>query len=382
MAVVRRDLPYDVVEGARRRIVNAFSNGVPVYLSMSGGKDSIVLSHLVYSLVREGRIDPSLLRVIFFDEEAIYGEVERIVLDWRRRFRSIGAGFDWYCIEVRHFNCFNRLENDESFICWDSTKRDVWVRPMPSFAITDHPVLRRRLDTYQEFSRRVFRDGVEMVGTRVAESVQRLAGFAASKRRADQGLFQPIFDWKDTDVWQYIADHDLDFPETYLHLYQIGHSRREMRLSQFFSIDTAKSLVRMSEHDPGLMDRIIAREPNAYLAALYWDTEMFRSAGQDEVKAGGKAHSPGTAQDDGPDGSGVDWKARALAQMYSPEARRFGNYRDMVSRARSLLRYEKFMTEAHWRTLYGAFVAGDPKNRTMRGLYTAVRTNHAKEAMK
>src|SRR5690606_39433371 len=111
MVVARRDLPYDVVEGARRRIINAFSNGVRVYSSLSGGKDSIVLAHLVYSLAREGRIDPSLLQVNFFDEEAIYGEVERIVRDWRRRFLSVGAKFNWYCIEIKHFNCFNRLEN-------------------------------------------------------------------------------------------------------------------------------------------------------------------------------------------------------------------------------------------------------------------------------
>lgn len=31
----------------------------------------------------------------------------------------------------------------------------------------------------------------------------------------------------------------------------------------------------MNEYYPDLMERIIRREPNAYLAALYWDSEMF-----------------------------------------------------------------------------------------------------------
>ena len=48
-----------------------------------------------------------------------------------------------------------------------------------------------------------------------------------------------------------------------------------MRVSQFFSIDTAKSLVKMNEYYPDLMERIVRREPNAYLASLYWDSEMF-----------------------------------------------------------------------------------------------------------
>ena len=31
----------------------------------------------------------------------------------------------------------------------------------------------------------------------------------------------------------------------------------------------------MNEYYPDLMERVIRREPNAYLAALYWDSEMF-----------------------------------------------------------------------------------------------------------
>ena len=48
-----------------------------------------------------------------------------------------------------------------------------------------------------------------------------------------------------------------------------------MRVSQFFSIDTARSLVKLNEYYPDLMERIIRREPNSYLAALHWNSEMF-----------------------------------------------------------------------------------------------------------
>ena len=74
MAVKRVRSDMDVVTAAQQRIKNVFSNGVPVYLSFSGGKDSIVLADLTYKLIQAGEIDPSLLTVLFVDEEAIYDQ--------------------------------------------------------------------------------------------------------------------------------------------------------------------------------------------------------------------------------------------------------------------------------------------------------------------
>ena len=61
-------------------------------------------------------------------------------------------------------------------------------------------------------------------------------------------------------------------------LYQhiLMHSQLRLRISQFFSIDTAGSLTQMCEFYSELFDKICKREPNAYMAMLYYDTEMFR----------------------------------------------------------------------------------------------------------
>lgn len=362
MVVKRRVLPYDVLEAAHGRISRAFDNGVRVYLSLSGGKDSIVLADLVYRALREGRADPALLTVVFVDEEAIFDGVERIVRDWRRKFIAAGAEFRWYCIEVKHFNCFNRLTNDESFICWDSTKRDVWVRKMPSFAITDHPDLRRREESYQSFLPRIMRDGIRVAGVRSYESIQRLNAFQQNYTRPEDVLFQPIFDWRDTDIWRYIEERDLDFPETYMHLYQTGSSRRQMRISQFFSIDTARSLVKMDEYEPGLMERIIRREPNAYLAALYWDTELFRSAG---------GSGAGGGRDD--DGAPRDYRALTFAALGNPEYRQDpGRAKDLRKIRTAIFRNSTAMEQSHWKLAYEIIEAGDPKDRSYRALLAAI----------
>lgn len=369
-------LPYSVVEAARRRIINAFGNGVPVHFSISGGKDSIVIAHLTHTLIREGRIDPAQLIVDFIDEEAIFGEVERLVRHWRRVFLDDGAAFRWYCIEVKHFNCFNQLTNDESFICWDSTKRDVWCRPMPSFAITDHPMLRRRQENYQSFLTRIQSGGISMGGLRTAESLQRASTFRQRFENAKVRLLAPLYDWRDTDVWRFIREEGLDFPETYLHLYQTGSSARQMRISQFFSIDTARSLVKMEEYEPGLMAKISAREPNAYLAALYWDTEMFRSSGG-SGEAGGSSPAAGNGEGEAEEPPpSRDWKAETMRRLESSQQKSTAEGLRLRRLVRSwIVRRGQYMEERDWRTAYNILVGGDPKNRTLRALISAVEKN-------
>ena len=149
MAVKRCPASIDVVEAAKIRLRNVFRNGLPVYMSFSGGKDSLCLAQLVMRLIQAGEINPSQLTVQFIDEEAIFPCIEETVREWRRKFLLVGAKFEWFCLEVKHYSCFNELSNDESFICWDREKQDVWIRRPPPFAIRSHPLLRPSIDAYQ-----------------------------------------------------------------------------------------------------------------------------------------------------------------------------------------------------------------------------------------
>ena len=135
--MITRELEVNVVEAAERRIVDAFEKNKLVSLSFSGGKDSISLSHMVVTTMQKYNIPFNRLMVVFFDEEAIYPDVEQIVMQWRSRFLSLGAKFYWFCLPIRHYNCCNRLANDESFICWEQGKdrqEAVWSQrdPVPT----------------------------------------------------------------------------------------------------------------------------------------------------------------------------------------------------------------------------------------------------------
>lgn len=373
MAVKRIQSDMDVVTAAKIRIRNAFRNGVPVYMSFSGGKDSLTLAQLTLSLIQSGEIDPSLLTVQFVDEEAIFPCIEKTVMDWRRKFMYAGAKFEWYCVEVKHFNCFNELSEDETFICWDARKRDVWVRQPPPFAIRQHPLLKPRKDNYQSFMPRVCMDGITMTGVRAAESIQRLQNMArigvGGKGITGRKQIFPIYDWTNNDVWLYLRRENVEIPQIYLYLWQSGVNKNQLRVSQFFSIDTARSLVQMNEYYPDLMERVIQREPNAYLAALYWDSEMFGRRSKARRKAEG-------------DEITKDYKA-LLVELFSDLPRYFNtpNKLRVAKQYKGLfLRVSVFATDKDYRRMYEALQKGDPKLRSYRAIYQTIFGEYAERS--
>ena len=375
MAIKRCQASIDVVKAAKIRIRNVFRNGLPVYMSFSGGKDSLCLSQLVMNLIQTGQIDPAQLIVQFIDEEAIFPCMEEKVREWRKKFMLVGAKFEWFCLEVKHYNCFNELSNDETFICWDRYKKDVWVRKPPTFAIRNHSLLRPRIDAYQDFLPRICSGGITVTGIRTAESVQRLQNIAAMSRAGNnmtkRNQIFPIYDWKDNDVWRYLYLEKVDTPEIYLFLWQSGTNKRQLRVSQFFSIDTAKSLVKMDEYYPDLMEQIVRREPNAYLAALYWDSEMFgrSTAARKQTEQGMKEK---------------DYKA-ALLELFSDMDGNFqSKHKKYVAN-----RYRRFFMGASTivdnkdcKMIYEGLISGDPKLRTYRALYQRIYGRYITEAKK
>lgn len=373
MAIKRCESDISVVEAAKIRIENVFKNGLPVYMSFSGGKDSLCLAGITMELIQSGKINPRQLTVQFIDEEAIFPCIEKSTMEWRKKFLLAGAKFEWYCIEVKHFNCFNELSNDETFICWDREKEDVWVRRPPSFAIRDHPLLNPRKDAYQDFLPRICMDGITITGIRTAESIQRLQNIASMNKAGNNitnklQIF-PIYDWKNNDVWLYLKEQNINIPDIYLYLWQSGTSKGQLRVSQFFSVDTAKSLVKMNEYYPELMQRVINREPNAYLAALYWDSEMFGKSTRTRRKL---------EEDD------RDYKA-ILIEMFN----NMDDYFTTPHKKNIAERYRNFFLQVHviadekdYKEIYQGLISGDPKLRTFRALYSRIYGKYIDNAKK
>lgn len=361
MAVVRKKGTMNVVEAAEVRIKNIFANGVPVYMGFSAGKDSLSLAQLVLNLIKRGEIDPKLLTIHFIDEEAIYPCIERTAKEWRKKFLMAGANFEWYCIEILHFNALNNLSDDETFLCWDRYEKENWVRPMPKFAKTSHPLLKAREESYQSFLDRIESNGITIMGVRVAESVQRLSSL--SKRKSNRKL-HPIYDWTDKDVWKYLLEENVKIPEVYMYLWQSGAARNQLRVSQFFSVDTVRSLVKMNEYYPDLMERVTRREPNAYLAAMYWDSEMFGRTTANRKRSEGSDEK-------------VDYKKKVwdLLSDIDKNFRTEGLRKNAKNLRKLVIHDGTVINQRRYKAIYNSLISGDPKMRNYRAILTSIHTD-------
>lgn len=362
------------VDAAFMRVRNVFSNGVKVYLSLSGGKDSICMADVVYKLLQRGEIDAKQLTCIFIDEEAIYDCSIESMKFWRKRFLMAGAKFDWYCLPLKQVSCFNQLTNDESWITWEPGKESVWVRKPPPFAIMSSPYMTEVGSVnYQSFLPRVTKDGIMMTGVRAAESVQRLQ-YMSSLNLGMQGItgtntIYPIYDWSDNDVWMYIRDNHLDIPEAYLWIYQAGENRHSLRISNFFACDSLRGLKHVAETDPDLWRRIELREPNAYMTLLYWDTEWYKRSSRTRRK--------NEAQDN------RDYKALVRKMLFEDFDRHFTN--DTTRRVakqyrRCYTKVDGIARPRDYKQMHDALIAGDPKLRTLRAVYQNVYGAYAEYA--
>ena len=234
MPLRRMEGTMDVLTAARLRIKNAFANGCKIYLSFSSGKDSLCMSSITYDLILSGEINPKQLIVVFIDEEGLYTSMVEAALYWRKKFLSVGAQFHWFCLPFRQVSVLDHLSVSESWITWEPGKEDVWMRQPPPFAVMHSPYLEYPGQmNYQAFCRIAFADGIQMVGLRTSESLTRLNAISQMDTTRVGACFYPIYDWKDTDVWLYIKERNLPFPEIYMRLYEAGVQKNHLDSDMF-----------------------------------------------------------------------------------------------------------------------------------------------------
>lgn len=359
----------DVLTAAKQRIRNAFSNGCKVYLSFSSGKDSLCMSSITYDLIRMGEIDPKQLTVVFIDEEGLYPCMVDAAMRWRKNFLSVGAQFLWLCLPFKQVSVIDHLSASESWITWEPGKEDVWIRQPPSFAVMHSPYLTYPGEmNYQTFCSYAFADGIQMIGLRTVESLTRLTAVARAKLDSN-AKFYPIYDWKDTDVWLYIKERKLEFPEIYMRLYEAGVTKRNLRLCAFFGDCGTQGLRWIAETDNELWQKIEKREPNAYLVLLYWDSEMFRRHTKKRAELEGESEEK-------------DYRALCEDVLF----KNTGKYTIAKDTMEKLPHWQKLYKRTygiaqnyHYKRMYEAILYGDPKMRILRILWNNIFGDYAAE---
>lgn len=369
MPLKKLESTINVLDAAKMRIKNLFVTGVKVYLSFSSGKDSLCMSSLTYDLILSGEISPKQLTVIFVDEEGLYNSMVAAAHRWRKKFASVGVPFIWLCLPFKQVSVLDHLSHSESWITWEPGKENEWIRQPPPFAVMSHPILSYPGEmNYQTFCRQAFSDGIQMVGLRTSESLTRLQVISRMDmaKVTPGGSFYPIYDWTDNDIWLYIKERGLEFPEIYMRLFEAGVRRNHLRLCAFFGDCGTQGLRWIAETDNDLWQRIERREPNAYLVLLYWDSEMFRrsSSRRRELE-----------EDEAP----KDYKALCQDILFlHPE--RYTIAPDTIKRLKSwrslFIKTYGVAQQNHYKRMYEGLLYGDPKLRILRILWTQIYTDY------
>ena len=369
MPVKKFESSISVLDAAKTRIKNLFATGCKVYLSFSCGKDSLVMSSLVYDLIMAGEIDRKQLTVVFVDEEGLYKSMVDAAMRWRKKFLAIGVPFLWLCLPVKQVSVLDHLSASESWITWEPGKEHMWIRQPPAFAVFQHPCLHYPGEmNYQTFCKKMCADGVQMIGLRTAESLTRLQCISRAdlSKIKPGGAFYPIYDWKDDDVWLYIKERGLVFPEIYMRLYEAGVQRNQLRLCCFFGDCSTQGLRWIAETDNDLWERIQRREPNAYLVLLYWDSEMFRRSSKKRREL---------EEDEEP----KDYCALVKDMLFlNPD--KYNIASDTVKHLKAwrslFLKTYGVAQQKHYKRMYEGLLYGDPKMRVLRILWTVIYTDY------
>lgn len=367
MALRKFETAVDVVTAAKTRIKNAFDSASRVNMNFSSGKDSLCMSHITYELCQNGEVDRKKLKVIFIDEEGIYPSMVDAAMRWHDKFEKIGVPFLWFCLPFRQVSVIDSLSQGESWITWDPNARDRWMREPPPFAIIQHDGLRYPGEmNYQTFCSKQFgkRGDIQLVGARTAESFTRL--HTVAYRKDGDNMVWPIYDWKDADVWLYIKEHRLEFPEIYMRLYEAGASKKNLRLCAFFGEGGTQGLHRIAEADPDLWEKICRREPNAELAMLYWDSEMFNRSTRKRKELEAELEKE-------------DYKAK-LEDLLFKNTEKYRINKDTAKRLNAWRNlYKRFyfaITPEQCKKIYETLIFGDPKGRMLVTMHMSITSGY------
>ena len=180
------------------------------YIAFSGGKDSLVLAHLVHQL------DQSV-EMVYCDDELLYPQHVEYIRQVKGRegdrLRMVSGGG----------------LHREWFYPWGGDS-DWWRMPEPEMEWLPSVGLHR--GELAKLAVHLGYDGV-FLGLRRAESLRRadiLTAATGIDRLRGYWHINPIIDWSDADVWGYIREHGLAYCPVYDRLAAIGVHIHHQRL--------------------------------------------------------------------------------------------------------------------------------------------------------
>jgi predicted phosphoadenosine phosphosulfate sulfurtransferase len=279
-----KNLEISVLQATKQRINRALDLIPHPYVSLSGGKDSTLMLHLVMeeAIKRNRKIG-----VFIVDLEAQYRDTVKNIETLIETYKN-HIDLHWVCAELKLRNATSVFE--PQWICWQKDLEHKWVRPKPKQAAD-----LSQYDFYQpgmEFEEFVplfgeWYGGRELscafVGIRADESLNRYKTVAVFKKeetidgkswstKMSKTCYNiyPIYDWKASDLWKYhYLNPDKTYNKVYDKMQMAGVPLKHQRLCQPYGDTQRRGLWLYSVLESDTWSKLIARVIGANSYALY-----------------------------------------------------------------------------------------------------------------
>lgn len=291
--------PYNVLEATRQRISQSFDAFEKIYISFSGGKDSTVMMHLVMEeAIRRKR----KVAVLIIDLEAQYKDTVEHMHKMVDMYKD-HIELHWFCGELLLRNALTNFE--PRWICWDESKKNVWVREKPKLAADlsqyDFYVPKMEFEELMViFGQWYSENGKYMtgafIGIRANESLHRYRAIVSRKEgltlndhkwttKISKNLYNlyPIYDWKTEDIWVYHGRYPhMIHNHVYDQMTKAGVKFSDQRLCQPFGDDQRRGLWLYHILEPDTWTKLIGRANGINSGSLYIQ-ERGNMTGYDKV---------------------------------------------------------------------------------------------------
>lgn len=273
-----------VLQASIDRISKSFDTFKKLYVSFSGGKDSTVMLHLV---LQEARKRGVKVGVLIIDLEAQYQDtikhIEKTVMEY-----VDNIDLHWVCGEMLLRNAVSNY--DPRWICWDESKKDIWVRQKPKLASDlsqyDFYIPQMEFEEFMVLWGQWYSNGEltgGFIGIRSDESLHRYRAIASDKTglmlndwkwttKIDKSLYNvyPIYDWKTKDIWIFHGKFpELTHNAIYDKMNMAGVKLADQRLCQPYGDDQRKGLWLYHILEPETWYKVLLRVNGANSGALY-----------------------------------------------------------------------------------------------------------------
>lgn len=279
--MARRYTAQSVLDAAQERVSLVFDRFENITVSVSGGKDSTALYHL---MLAEAARRHRKIGVMYLDQEAEYQSTIDLIAHMMSHplVRPM-----WYQVPIRMTNATS-YEHDFLYAWGDG---EAWMRPKHPVAIQSiADVYPQRFYDFFNWLEKTTPDTAFVIGLRAEESLNRLRsviknpgipGINWSTKTKGPTTFRmyPIYDWGMGDVWRFIDENALRYNAIYDRMLAANHNfYNTMRVSCLIHEKSMSCLTSLQELEPDTYDRLIARLGGVHVAARYAKDSLLFSA--------------------------------------------------------------------------------------------------------